>query len=378
MNTNVSIDDVRNIASVRDEVCLSLYMPVRTPSVKNPQSHENMIQLKTLERRAHQKLAEWMDAPEALLGPLRESLKRERPLWAPKAHGFACFLSPEFSRWVSLPIEVAERVVVDSEFYILPLVQALSNAAGFYVLSLDQRRVRLFQGDWLSLHPIEPEEPLPTMPELLAEYDFERNLNVAPGTSAQVQFGPERDIKSRLMQFLERLDDAVVREIGPNPLPVVLAGVDYIVGHYRKLTRIRTLADEFIRGNPSRLSADQLHATARQIVRNEKQADMDVALRRLDRTSEDQRIRGVENVLPAAYEGRVQALYICPDRTVCGRFDPVSETVEVSDGARGSETTDLLDLAARLTTRSGGDVFCVDEEEAAAIAGEHPAIALHR
>lgn len=378
MNKNVSTDVVRSIASVRDEVCLSLYMPVRTPSVKNPQSQENTIQLKSLERRAHHILAERGDAPEELLKPLRVSLEREQLLWTPKAHGFACFLSPGFSQWVSLPIEVSDRVVVDNEFHILPLVHALSNAAGFYVLSLDQRQVRLLQGDWFSLQPVEPEEPLPTMPDVLAEFDFERNLNVAPGTRAHVRFGPERDIKSRLMHYLERLDAAVVRELGPNPLPVVPAGVAYIVGHYRKLSKIHALTDDFVRGNPSRLSADQLHAAAWPIVRAEKETDIDVALRRLDKASEDRLIRGIEDVLPAAYEGRVQALYVRPDHNVPGRFDPMSEAVEVGNAASDPEATDLLDLAARLTLRSGGDVLAVDDEESADIADDHPAIALHR
>ncbi|MFW5806529.1 MAG: hypothetical protein ACOCWU_02570 [Spirochaetota bacterium] len=375
MKHNLSYELLREIAHVDEWPCVSLYMPVTTPSVKKPRTQENMIRLKNMERRAAQELeAAGIENPGDFVAPLRNAREAEQPLWSPKAKGFAGFISPGYSRFVSLPIDPGERTDVEHRFTVKPLVQALSEPNEFLVLSLDQKHVRLLEGDALSLDVADTGDRLPSMPEIVAEYDFERDLNAAPGARTNVRFGPgpEEDTKAHILEFLERLDEAVNEEIGEHSPPIVLAGVEYLVGHYRKLSKLPRLAEGFVRGNPSTFRQGELHRRAWEIVRREHDAEINLALRKLERAPRDHRILGIEHVLPAACEGRIYALYLDPQAELRGHFDPQGEAVRVDED---EGQTDLLDTAAVLGARTGAHIYTVDPSR---LPASEPAAGLHR
>ena len=245
MKRGISHEYIRDLAEAQNTPAVSIYMPVQTPTIKNPEQQENMKRLKNLEREAENALEQhgYSDT-RSLLKPLRDAREQESPAWDFKAQGFACFLSPERAEFVSLPSTPPERVEIGDHFSIRPLIGAFTEATGFYILSLDQRCVRLLYGDSFSVSDVSTQKPLPNMSQVLAEYDFEQSQNAAPGARTGVRFDPEADLKSYLFEFIDRLDEVVVEEIGKDSLPVVLAGVEYIVGHYRKRTRLRSLTDD--------------------------------------------------------------------------------------------------------------------------------------
>lgn len=378
---SISKELLREIAGVSADTALSVYMPVRTPSSKNPKTQENMIQLKSLERQASTAISENgvdSETVDTLLRPLREAVEHDRPLWHPAAQGFAFFASPGYSRAVTLPIEPHEHVRVGSSFYVKPLVSALSQLGQFYLLALDQQDVRLLYGDSVSMKPIAGREELPNMPDILASYDFERNLNAAPGARQDVRFGGDTNLKSRLNEFLERLDDAVVMRIGRDSLPVVPVGVEYIIGHYRKLTKLRSLTREEVRGSPSSISEEDMRNAAWEIVKREQQAQLQEAIHWLDKVPANYRLSGVRRVLPAAYEGTLKALYVNTTREIPGDFDPESEQVTTAGESDAANAEDLLNTAVVFTLEAGGEVIDVSYTDLTDMAETDPVVGLHR
>lgn len=139
--------------------------------------------------------------------------------------------------------------------------------------------------------------------------------------------------------------------------PVVLAGVDYLHPLYREGSAYPGLVPEGLVGNFDRTAANDLHKQAWALVRAQflkKEAELAELYRRLIGTS--QAVDQMAEVVPAAVHGRVEVLFVAPDASRWGRFDPSTDRVDLHDSA-GPGDEDLLELAAAHTLLHGGVTF---------------------
>jgi len=82
----------------------------------------------------------------------------------------------------------------------------------------------------------------------------------------------------------------------------------------------------------------------------------------------------LETILPAAYHGQVEVLFVAAGSQRWGRYDPsVNELCLHAEPESGDE--DLLDLAAVQTFLNGGSVYAVAPDE---LPGSEPLAALLR
>lgn len=81
-----------------------------------------------------------------------------------------------------------------------------------------------------------------------------------------------------------------------------------------------------------------------------------------------------QDILPAAYDSRVQTLLVPLNGHRWGRYDPDARTSELHDEER-ADTYDLYDLAAVQTLLGGGTVYAVEPSE---IPGEGEVAAVYR
>ena len=65
-------------------------------------------------------------------------------------------------------------------------------------------------------------------------------------------------------------------------------------------------------------------------------------------------------VVPAAFHGRVESLFVAVDCHVWGRFDPEGNSAELHDGG-GGEGEDLSDFAAIHTILNRGTVYTMPQ-----------------
>ena len=69
----------------------------------------------------------------------------------------------------------------------------------------------------------------------------------------------------------------------------------------------------------------------------------------------------VREVIPAAYDGRIESLFVASDQEQWGTFDPVTCSMHVHRMAKFRDE-DLLDLAAAQTLLHGGAVYALERE----------------
>jgi hypothetical protein len=142
----------------------------------------------------------------------------------------------------------------------------------------------------------------------------------------------------------------------------VLAGVEYLFPLYREANSYRHLFEEGIAGNPELMTTEDLHMRAWAIVQPhflKAQHEAAAAYERLlglGRASGD-----VEAVVPAAYYGQVDRLFVAVGVQCWGTFDPATHAVHWhSEAQTGDE--DLLDFAAVHTLLNSGTVYAVAPE----------------
>jgi hypothetical protein len=85
--------------------------------------------------------------------------------------GLAVFISQGFSKHYTLPIRLNEEVFVLDHFYLTPILPMLSRSGHFYILSLNQNKVQLFEASYDHIKEIALSEFMPTSFEEALKYD---------------------------------------------------------------------------------------------------------------------------------------------------------------------------------------------------------------
>lgn len=179
------------------------------------------------------------------------------------------------------------------------------------------------------------------------------------------------------MEFVRRVAAALQDRLATAPVPVVLVADAESGGHFRKLNTLGPLLAGVVEINPAAMDEGALHEAAYALVGPHFDAEREAAVERFQALSgngDARAIAGMEEVIRAAYQGRVDALLLAGGETLWGRYDEDAD--EVATGREFAETgEDLFDAAAVRTLRHGGVVHVLAEEE---MPGDTPAAAILR
>jgi hypothetical protein len=351
------------------------HVSIFIPTVRaGAETQQNPIRFKNMLREAQNRLVDKgleKDAAEAMLEPAR-ALVEDFDFWQHQADGLAMFLADGFFRTYRLPLEFNELAAVEDRFHVKSLLPLFNVEAKFFVLGLSQNQVRLYQGDRYRLREV----PLTDVPQSLADalgYDLtEPHLQMhTGGRAANASRSPifhgqgagEEDAKDEIRKFFHILDRGLHELLGGAHTPLVLAGVDYLLPIYREATSYAHTVDGGVSGNPEGWSPQELHAKAWEVVEplfRQQRAD---SLEKYGSLKGTGRATGaVDEVVPAAVDGRVDTLFVPRGVRHWGRFDRDERRVEHHDEQR-PDSEDLLDFAAVHTFLNSGKVYAVTPDE---------------
>ncbi len=363
-------NELRTLVAEGQSPCVSLYMPThRIPM----EIQQDRLRLKNLLRQAEDSLtAGGLRTPEVklLLQPA-EKLLLQTPFWRGQKDGLAIFLAPEFFRFYPLPVDFPELVMVGDRFHLKPLLSLLSGGE-FYILALSQNEVRFLQASPFSVSELEVEGVPRSLDEALKYDDPQKQLQFHTGTQkitgdrAAMFHGHgvgTDDAKSNLLRFFQQVDRGLRAVLREEQAPLVVAGVDYLLPIYREANSYANVMDEGVAGNPEGLSAEELQKRALKVVSpyfQQARQEAEAKYRQLLGTGKAS--HDLREIAPAAYHGRVEALFVAVGLQEWGSWDPTSHSVKLFRQPKpGAE--DLLDFTAVYTLLQGGQVFSVEPGE---------------
>lgn len=364
--------ELRKLIEPREGPCVTICMPTHGTGENGLQ---DALRLKNLAQQAEYQLAEdWVRAPEA-----RDMMDRIRTLptipefWAGRSQGLGLFLEPGSLATFRVPLALEEFLHVNQRFCVRPMLPLLTSTDRFFVLALSQNQPRLFGANRYRVEQIE----VPGLPSRLDEAlnldSADRGSQVhsggrggASGKATGVfhgQGGEPDTHKEELVQYFRLVDEALMRVLGGETAPLVLAGVGYLLPIFRRVTRYSHVVEGEATGNWDHVHVREIHAKAWLLVEPGFRHARDEARSKFQRlVGTGKASSDIREALPAAARGQVESLLVSARAHVWGMFDADRNLVEWHDAyQRGDD--DLLDVAAVQTLLNRGQVYCVEPHE---------------
>jgi hypothetical protein len=382
MDSHVT-NDLRRLITNQATPCVSIYMPTH---VAGENGQQDPVRLKNLLQRAEEQLsASWLRSAEArrFLQAARD-LPADPVFWENRSQGLAVFITPETFHRYRLPLQFDEFLMVGRRHHLKPLLTLLNGGDRYFILTLSQKRVRFYVA---SRHALEQQhvEGLPeNMKEALNYTGVERGsqahsaMQGSLGKQAAVfhgQGGQADTRKEDITTFFRMIDAALQPVLRDETTPLLLTGVEYVLPIYREVTGYPYLVKQELVGNCDYLTRHQLHQRAWPLMEPFlEQTRRDSAERYLQLVGTDKTSDQLEEILPAAHDGRIDTLFVDVQAHRWGRFDSQKQELEVHLTPDGG-VDDLLDLAAVETLSHRGTVYAVPAHE---VPGGKPVAAMFR
>ena len=268
------------LAAFRGERCLTIYA---APAERDSNAEPNRIALKNQLRAAETALiGAGASASEAarLLSPAYE-LMQSHEFWAPRHDGLVLFMHQNFFRAYHMPAgEMPQLITVDSNFNLGPLEAVLQSNRAYFVLALGHRDVRLYEGDRFAVREVQLKGLPADMEQMLRidEYPSVRELHdVAPAYMGREsegyhsQYNVTEVDKIMLADFFRLLDRRLHRYLMSRHLPLILAGVGYLLPIYRAVSTYPYVWPGAISGSMRRASPEAIKDKAWALIGTGKQ-----------------------------------------------------------------------------------------------------------
>jgi hypothetical protein len=359
------LEDAKALLQHQADKCLTF---IFSTNKAGSETLQNQIRFKNMYRRAMAQLEQHgmgKTKLESFLEPASRLLD-DTIFWQNQAESFAMFLSPQVFKIFSLPTRLGEAMVINKRFYLKSILPFFFESGRFYILAISQKEVRLIQ----AAHDGTREVNVPGMPENIDEitrlYTDERHvewhtLTYAQGTRGRAWFhghgGPVLNVDDKILQFFYDVNKRVHNILQREHVPLVFAGVEYLLPFYREANTYPHLLEAGVHGNPDRISDDQLRRAAIEIVEPyTKQLRQDALAKYAEFAGTGHTSGNPQEVIQAAMEGRIESLFVAKGAIVYGMTDPESNTVNIHE-SKQPDSDDLTDLAISETFMTGGRIF---------------------
>jgi uncharacterized protein YjiS (DUF1127 family) len=385
-------DTVRDLLTSGSPPYATLYLPLQRNW--NELQHDRTL-LRSLTDKAHEALRDRglsSEQADALLAPALDLNRTTNGQFA-DADGLALFLASDFHTAMALPVAPEAAAHVDERFHVRPLWRMLAVDGTFFILALAKGGVQLFRASRYSVETVSLPD-VPTSLEESTQFDEPTtSLGYHTGTAdvgggpsgrraaryyGQEDAGDRTYVKEQILQFFQKLDNGVqkvLRQYSPLP-PLVLAGIPYLQGLYRKVNQYAPLMEdgiegEAIGGSSSRdWDGDALQAAGWPVAEAHFDEERQSALKRYEQVNGAEPSRAaatLSTVVPAAVQGRIDTLFVPLHAQTWGQFDSSRHAMTIrNDESAQPEDTELYNLATASTLLNSGTVYISDAKEPSA------------
>jgi len=356
--------DLQSLINTREAHCISIYIPTHTAG-------ENVLQgmdAKALDvelRKIRKDLGELGWDPEQVekrLNPIEE-LRLDSSFWREQSEGLAIFASPGWFKFFRLPISFEPRYRIGERFYLVPMVKQLTESGGFYLLSLELERIRLFLGSREGMEEISVSDRIPAQKEDRVGYDYEqKSLQVRSqpkGTGKSGYHGhaeSDWDRKNEILRFFRSVDKGLAPLLDQKS-PLLIASQDYLAAIYREASSYQNILEETLTANLSEVSDADLWERATEIIEPVSARNKKAKWERFEQFhGTGKATTQLNKILKAGVEKRIDSLFIARGTERWGTFDQDTLEMHTAD-APAPNVESLVNLALHLTLQQGGSVY---------------------
>lgn len=370
---SLTLDQIKGLAQQTASPSISIFLPTHRAG---QDTQQDPIRFKNLLRDAEKQfLGSGMGPREvsALLEPA-QALLGDPHFWSHQYEGLAVFMTSEDFHFYRLPFRVEELLIIAQSYYVKPVLPLFTNNGHYYILAISQDGVRLFEGTRNSVGQIDLPDGTPVNLEEALRLDgrqksLQMHTGSSPGGTGDGMFhgqGPgEEEQKIWIEQYLNLVDTGLKDIFREQQAPLVLAGVDYLLPIYRKVSEYANIMQEGITGSPEHLRPEELQEQAWTIVEPYFRQESEKTVEQYHQLADtDKATDNIEEIVAAAFNGRVDKLILAVEDHIWGAFNPKDGKVtRSSNGQSKKHNLALLDFTAMNTLQNGGTVYALSQDE---------------
>lgn len=369
----LTLDQLKTLARQVASPSISIFLPTQRSGQETQQAP---IRFKNLLRDAEQKLLNGGIGPRAvseLLKPAR-ALLADTYFWEQQYDALAVFIASDEFHYYHLPFPVEELLIIARSYYVKPILPLFTDNGHYYILAISQKAVRLFEGTRHGVSQIDLPDGTPdSLGEALKLNDPEKQLQFRTGTTQggmragmfHGQGPGEEEQKVRIERYLNLVDMALKEVFHEQQAPLILAGVDYLLPIYRKVSEYAHIMPEGITGSPEHLRPEELQEQAWPIVESHFREETEKIVAQYQQLAGTEKAADdIEEIVAAAFYGRVEKLILRIDTPLWGRFNrETGKVVHYQEGQSAEDDLPLLDFAAMQTLQNGGTVYALSQDD---------------
>lgn len=372
----ISKEEFTELANHQAASCVTVYIPTHSAGVGVNEKHDVILFKNNLQKARQQLEGKGLDQAsiEKVLKKGFDMLQDEA-FWKSQSEGLAAFLSESYFKVVKLPMQVKEELIVNSTFFLAPLIPLMKERKPFYLLVLSKHDAKFYEGDAYSMKKIEV-EGLPNGMDDVIRYEEKGGKQLMRRTGAST--GPAAteganfhghgaglaDDDEYLEQYLKEVDQTLWTEIlSTQRRPLVIAAVDYVLAAYKQITKYKYIWQEHLTGNFEHEERNSLFEKVKSKMMPYFKEDTKKALLNFYNNSAGELTSSLpEDVVPASYYGQISDLFILKDEHIWGSFDESDNKIVIHDSMQENDEC-LINKAIIKTIQNGGDVHVLPKEK---------------
>lgn len=366
-------DAFASMADFKSDVCISIYLPTHQSGIA-VNERVDAISFKNAIQKTEKELQHKITEPsriQQLLEPCYRLLADEA-FWNNLSKGLAVFVADNMFRYVLLPFTPIEKTIINKGFYLSPLAEIVERDEYFYLLMISKKQVQLFRADLFGMTSI----AVPDLPEGIddvvhfEEKDDQKLFKTGGGAAGRgANFhgmgAGKPDEKKNISLYLKEVNNTLWTQVlHTETAPLLIAAVDYIVPLYKKVNTYNHLWSEaVIRGGTEHESASVVYDLAMEKMTPYFMQKRTTALKNYADASATMRTTSLPTrIIPAAYYGRIENLFILKGVHIWGKFDEATDTLYMHSHYENDDE-DLVDQSVIKTIAHGGSVFLMEKNE---------------
>ncbi len=369
----LSKESFAELANFQNEYCISVYMGTTASSSVEANKQKDFIGFKNKLQQVTAMLRE-KDLDQVRIDSLLKpgyDLLRDETFWTELREGLAVFVADDYFRYIRLPASPRDEILINSSFYLAPLIPVMTSRDYFYVLVLSKKQAKLYRANEFGMQFM-PVEGMPRGVEDVVHFEqkddqdlYRTDSNGAGAGASYHGAGTGRpDEKANLAMYFDDVDETLWKEVlNQETVPLLLAGVEYLIPIYRQVAKYKPIWDEALTGSREHEDINALYQEARMKMEPYFQERITKALNTYGNQSATQLTSSIpEDIIPAAHYGRVAQLFALKDEHIWGTFDVMNNALTMhATQEEGDEC--LVDKAVIKVLLNGGEVFIVPEDQ---------------
>jgi len=352
--------------------CISVYLPTHSSGVEVNQkmdvtAFKNSLQQITIQLK-QKSIGE--TEIEKMLKPGYDLIRNEQ-FWLGMTDGFAAFISDGVFKYMKMPVSPKEEILINTSFYITPLLPIIGNTDYFYLLVLSKKQAKLYRGDAFGMYYVKVDE-LPKGVDDVVHFEEKDDQGLwrtgssgAGGGANYHGIGAGKpDDKENIAMYFDEIDETLFKYVlNRENVPLLLAGVEYLIPIYRSVAKYKPIWEDAVTGNKEHEDVNALYQLARKKMEPYFEERHTKALKAYwDQSATASTSSIASDVIPAAHYKQVWHLFVQQGEHIWGSFDEMNNKLTIHDTQQEGDEC-LIDKAVIKTILNAGEVHVLPKEK---------------